>query len=77
MEIEIITECPICHELHTVIVKVEDYFDWCNGKGTYEAFPYLSANERELLITGVCPKCWDAMMPAEEDEDEEDEEEER
>ncbi len=25
-------------------------------------FPYLSANEREILISVTCSKCWDSMF---------------
>ena len=39
------------------------------GVHLQNAFPYLSASERELIKSGTCGKCWDKMFP-EEDEDE-------
>ncbi len=35
-----------------------DFFKWQEGELAQNAFPYLSADEREMLISGVCPKCW-------------------
>ena len=47
-----------------------DYLDWSDGELAQVAFPYLSADEREMLITGICPTCWDKMFDdGEEDED--------
>lgn len=81
MLVEVETTCPICHTTTIILVEESDYLDWKDGKNTYECFPYLSDNEREMLITGVCPICWDEMMPADdndytEDDDEGDYEEE-
>jgi hypothetical protein len=33
-----------------------------DGWFVQDAFPFLSAGEREMLITGTHPECWDAMM---------------
>lgn len=69
MKVIVETYCPICHTSHNIEVEENDYLDWCEGKPTYDSFPYLSANDREMLITGVCPTCWDEMMPGDDDED--------
>ena len=70
------TRCPFCRKAHTVQVHGKahtvqvhgkDYRAWQNGKHAQDAFPYLSANERELLISGIYPSCWDNMFPPEED----------
>lgn len=63
--------CPFCGEYHEVLVSEADYAAWQGGELVQNAFPYLSADEREILISGICPKCWDNMFPPEEDEDEE------
>ena len=60
----ILTHCPICGKENEIEVNMEDYFDWQNGKLVQNAFPYLSADEREMLISGICPKCWDKMFQA-------------
>ena len=57
-------ECPICGNVSEISVEVNDYIDWQNGKLTQNAFPYLSASEREMLISGVCEDCWNEMFGA-------------
>ena len=60
--------CPCCKKYYTILVNIEDYFDWHAGtRLTQEAFPYLNADKREMLISGICPACWDNMF-GEEDE---------
>jgi len=56
--------CPVCGKVSEISVEVNDYIDWQNGKLTQNAFPYLSANEREMLISGVCGDCWNKMFGA-------------
>lgn len=64
------TTCPFCGKTTPVqIRRVADYHAWQNGELAQNAFPYLSANEREMLISGICPSCWDNMFPPEEDEE--------
>jgi hypothetical protein len=46
----------------------KDYLDWQNGVLAQVAFPYLSANEREALISGICPTCWEKMFGGDDDE---------
>lgn len=69
MLVEVEITCPICHLPTITLVEESDYLDWKDGKGTYKCFPYLSDYEREMFITGICPVCWDEMMPADDDDD--------
>ena len=39
-----------------------DYWDWKDGAFVQDAFPYLSAEVREMLISGICPSCWNNMF---------------
>lgn len=55
------TVCPFCGKSHDVLVNENDYYDWKDGKLAQDAFPYLSADEREMLISGICPDCWNQM----------------
>lgn len=56
-------ECPICGQYHEVLVYEDDYEAWVNGDLlAQEAFPYLTASEREILISGICPVCWVHMF---------------
>ena len=62
--------CPICGKFHEVMVSEADYYNWQDGELAQNAFPYLSAEEREILISGICPTCWDKMFPVQEEDDE-------
>lgn len=68
--------CPICGRYTSVVVDENDYLDWKGGKLVQDAFWYLDANERELLISGICPHCWDSMFGDEQEEEEEEEDDE-
>lgn len=61
-EVCIITQCPLCGRANEIEVNENDYFDWDDGVSTQVAFPYLSKYEREMLISGTCPLCWDRMF---------------
>ena len=63
------TTCPFCGKTTPVqIRRAADYHAWQNGALAQDAFPYLSADEREMLISGICPTCWDNMFSGEDDE---------
>lgn len=68
-EYKIITSCPFCGHADAVFVNEDDYWDWQDGVLVQDAFPYLSANEREMLISGCCSQCWDKMFPSEQEEE--------
>jgi len=54
------TTCPFCGKHDTVMVKRADYETYKSGKGLIQnIFPYLDADQREQLITGICKPCWD------------------
>jgi len=46
----------------TAIVKGEDLFKYNNGAHVQNAFPYLSADDREFIISGFCPEAFDTMV---------------
>ena len=69
-EVTVVTACPFCGHANEVEVNEIDYLDWQDGMLVQNAFPYLSANEREMLISGICPTCLEKMFPPEEDEEE-------
>lgn len=72
-EVQIVTVCPFCGKGHSVWVNEIDYLDYADGEVLIQdAFPYLSADEREIIKTGICPTCWEGMFPADNEEEEED-----
>ena len=58
----IATKCPFCGKTQNVVVETADYVDFRKRKHAQDAFPYLSASERELLISGLCAECWNFMF---------------
>jgi len=52
-------------KVHTrdIPVKPEDYADWQFGQNSIqECIPYLSADDREFLMTGITPEEWEAAF---------------
>ena len=68
-----ITTCPFCGKETAITFLSEDYTAWQNGELAQNAFPYLSAEEREMLISGICPTCWEKTFGVDEAEEEIDE----
>lgn len=71
-EVCVITQCPFCGRGNEVEVNEADYWDWDDGELAQVAFPYLSADEREMLITGICPQCWNKYFGSDEEPDPDD-----
>lgn len=56
-------KCVFC-KLPNIVECDEAGFDrYKNGEPIQTALPELSADERELIHSGICPKCWDNMFP--------------
>ena len=69
-EVTVVTTCPFCGHANEVEVNEMDYLDWDDGMLAQNAFPYLSATEREQIISGICPDCQKSIFgDDEEDED--------
>lgn len=43
-------------------ITEEQYKQWQNGKLVQDAFPQLSASDREFIITGITDEEWDAHV---------------
>jgi hypothetical protein len=56
----------MCGQRSTLSLDGETIKRWQDGALVQDAFPYLTAEERELLITGTHPACWNKMIAAEE-----------
>lgn len=57
-------QCSACGEDTTVHVAGPDLGAFRTGaKLVQEAFPYLTDDERELFVSGICGKCFDALSP--------------
>lgn len=60
--ITVAVECPFCGCVNFINVSVEGYTAWKNGELIQNALPELSADEREMLISGICSDCWNGMF---------------
>jgi hypothetical protein len=64
-EIKISRYSPFSGALNvrTIVMNQEDYDNWAAGKYNYiqDAFPYLSADDREFIKTGITPEEWLAV----------------
>jgi hypothetical protein len=61
--------CRICDGEHIVTFSREDFVKWLAGAFIQDAFPYLTADERELIQSTMCGKCFDKIFPEMEEED--------
>ncbi len=60
------TQCRRCRQVVEVLVNLEDFHRWQDGMLIQDALPYLSADEREILLSRICGPCFDAMFSEEE-----------
>ena len=60
---KICIKCIRCKESIFVKVNHADYTDWKNGRTIMrDLFTYLSKEEKNLLISNLCPKCQIIVM---------------
>lgn len=67
---ELSRTCIMCGKNQSLMVRPEDYLARERGALAQDAYPYLSADDRELLISGVCGICYDKMFDYEENSEE-------
>lgn len=65
--------CIVCSKHSTVEVQEDDFYRWQGswdkpGVLIQDAFPYLDDDQREMLMTGTHPQCWDEFITEVEDE---------
>ena len=71
--VEIATKiCCVCRQQGTIVMSEAD---WATGSVLriggaliQDAFPTLNADEREQIISGTHPACWQSLFPKLEDE---------
>ena len=62
--------CGVCNNYELISLDREAAEKWAAGGLIQECFPTMTAAEREVLITGIHPACWDSLFPEEDSEDE-------
>ena len=58
----ITTTCPVCGDTEDIYTPSKNYIAWKDGMLIQNAMPCLSSNDRERLMSGICPACFDKMF---------------
>ena len=56
-KLALLCTCPFCGDKHIVTVKPRELKAYEGGELVQDAFPMLNRDEREMIMTGICPKC--------------------
>lgn len=51
--------CPFCKKEQRKEYPIEGYARFMQGAHVQDCFPDMTPDDREFLITGICPTCWD------------------
>lgn len=55
--------CENCGHNQTIFYNRQDMVDWLSGSGNIQdILHYLSSDERELLLSGMCGKCFEEIF---------------
>lgn len=60
--IDIVVACVRCSDIYTVRVPRDGFDRFQKGEVIQKALPLTSPEERELLNSRICPKCWEEMF---------------
>lgn len=63
---EISCKCRICKEERIIKVSKRSIELWKSGMHIQDAMPDVSADDREMLMSQICPTCWDRLFGEEE-----------
>lgn len=53
--------CIICQQRSEITLPIEALLRWESGEYIQVAWPDGTPDERELLLTGTHPNCWDVF----------------
>ncbi len=62
VRVNLIGNCVFCNESWAVEVNLTDLEKYESGALVQNAFPYLSATDRECIVSGMCPTCQDKIF---------------
>lgn len=54
--------CRECKTVHSIQVDDAAYKKWQYGAFVQDAFPDMPADQREMLISNTCGKCFDKLF---------------
>lgn len=63
------TKCPWCGKKNQPLnLNVDNWLTYISGAKIQDAFPDLTAAERETIKTGICPECWEDKFGGDDDD---------
>lgn len=66
--VTVVTTCLGCNEQRTFYLPAAQHDLWTSGAHLQDVFPDWEPEDREQLISGTCPSCWEEMWAEEEEE---------
>ena len=54
--------CIVCEQTSWVTLDADKHARWIAGEHVQAVWPDMPAEEREMLITGTHPACWDQLF---------------
>ena len=64
--VDVPTRCHSCGRDHTLTVPRDGYDRWQRGEYIQRALSGLTDDDRERLLTGICPDCFEQLFGNEE-----------
>lgn len=61
--------CRFCGKEIAIQADEEKFIRLDSGVHIQDVFPELSANDREIMISGICGECFDKIFADEDDEE--------
>jgi hypothetical protein len=61
-------ECLFDKHPFSITTKLSDANRWINGESIQNCFPHLSADDREILLSGISASHWNTLFPPEDEE---------
>ena len=61
--------CTVCGDYEVWSLDRELVNRWQGGENIQDVFPDMNEGDRELLISGTHPACWDKLFPGEGEEE--------
>jgi hypothetical protein len=65
-------QCLHCKLEYTILVDTDKYRDWVNGELCQNVWPHFNAGQREQIISGMHPECWEELFGMFDQDDEDD-----
>ena len=61
--IRLAIKCPHCSKINNIYMSKKKYDEYINQKDLIQnIFPDITPQEREILISGICPDCWNEIF---------------